>query len=358
MSKLVFVFVHPIHYNDYLFHKIYKEGIDIQVFFTNKSLQNYPWKEKLNYPFPNRNCDYFLGIDWQLIKLAVFSRNTIFIIAGWDTFFKIMLFLTLIIFRKKYVLFTDTIKINGSKNFLKKSVRSLLINTILSNSYKNFTTGEIGVKTMNLVYNSSKTINFPFATDLNYFSSTPDFSNFSKEKILFSSGRLLNSHKGYDIAIKALKNIKDKGYDFKYYLAGTGPDQKMLEELIRKCGLQEQVFLLGWQELEDIKELYAKSHIFLHPSHLDPFPNAILEAMACGLIVVASDKAGSAVERITDNVSGYIFEDNSVTQLTEKIINVFESPKEKILSISQEAKAVSKKWDVSYHINIIKQTLA
>lgn len=357
MRKLVFVFVHPIHYNDFLFHSIDKEGIDVEVVYTNNALANYPWKQKLNYTFRNRVCNYVLGIDWKLIKQAIFDRNTTFIIAGWNTFFKIVLMLTLILFRNKYVLFTDTIKIEADRGFVKRILRSFIVNVILSNAFKIGTTGKIGVQKMRQIYDSDKVLNWPFPTDLNYFSSTPDFSGFDNEKIILSSGRLLNSHKGYDVAVNALKNLKDKGYKFKYYLAGTGPDKGMLEQMIVDYALQDHVFLLGWQELPDVKELYAKAHIFLHPSHFDPFPNAILEAMACGLIVVASDKAGSAIERITDDVSGYIFTDNSVAELTEKMIKIFESPKSRMISVSAEAKAVSKKWDVSYHLKMIKDAL-
>jgi glycosyltransferase involved in cell wall biosynthesis len=357
MRKIIFISVHPVHYNDYLFHEINKARMDIHVYYTNKILNSYPWKEKLNYSFPNDICHYILGIDWKLLRTAAFGRNTTFVVAGWDTVFKIALLFTLILFRKSYVLFTDTIRVEANRNPVKQALRSMLVHAILSNADKVFTTGEIGVRTMKSIYNNAKVINFPFATDLGYFNSTPDFSNFGNEKIIFSSGRLLNSHKGYDVGLHALQQVKDRGHAFKYYLAGTGPDQPMLEALICRLGLQDNVVLLGWQEMESVKNLYARAHIFLHPSHLDPFPNAILEAMACGLVVIASNQAGSAAERITNQVSGFIFEDNSVEELTKTIISVFEKPVAEIQAVSRAAKAVSKKWAVSHHLNIIKEVL-
>ena len=358
MKKLVFISVHPIHYNDFLFHQLDKDGVDINVYYTSKVLTNYPWKQKLNYTFPNKNCKYFLGMDWEVLKLAAFSRNTIFIVAGWDKLFKIVLLLTLILFRKKYVLFTDTMKVNTNRNPIKKALRSVLVNTILGNAYKIFTTGEIGVKTMKQVYNSDKIINFPFATDINFFNSEPDFSGFTKEKILLSTGRLLNSHKGYDVALHALKLVKDRGLNFKYLMAGDGPDRAMLKTLIENLGLKENVEMLGWQELGGLKELYNKAHLFIHPSHFDPFPNAVLEAMACGLIVIASDKAGSAVERITNKKSGFIFKDNDVTGLADIITEVLGFNQQQLQTISAEAKKVSKKWDITYQVGIVKRILS
>ena len=359
MRKLIVVSVHPIHYNDFLFHEINKSGIDITVHYANKILANYPWKQKLDYSFPHRNCNYFLGIDWYLIRQAIFSRNTTFIIAGWDTFFKNVLLLTLILFCRRYVVWTDTVKPNAKRIFLKSAMRAWWLGGVWSNAYRILTTGEVGVRAMLKIYSKgiNKIINFPFAADLNYFNTTPDLTTFNNEKIILSSGRLLNSHKGYDVAIRALSIVRDKGYKFKYFIAGTGPDEKALKDLIRERNLEEHIILLGWQELPNVKALYAKAHIFLHPAHFDPFPNAVLEAMASALIVIASDQSGSAVERIENGVSGFIFKDNDVAGLAECIINVFRCKINELEATSKAARATSKKWDVSYNVNIIKGVL-
>ena len=327
MRKLIVVSVHPIHYNDFLFHEIGKAGIDITVHYANKILVNYPWKEKLDYSFPQRNCKYFLGIDWYLIRQAIFSRNVTFMVFGWDGFFKSVLFLILIFFRRRYVVLTDTVKPNAKRSFLKSAMRAKWLGIVWSNAYRIVTTGEVGVRAMAKVYSKGidKIINFPFATDLNYFNTTPDFTTFNNEKIILSSGRLLNSHKGYDVAIQALSIVRDKGYKFKYLIAGTGPDEQVLKGLIRELNLEQYIMLLGWQELPNVKELYSKAHIFLHPAHFDPFPNAVLEAMASALIVIASDQSGSAVERIENGLNGFIFRDNDSAGLADCIINVFRS---------------------------------
>jgi len=359
MNKLIFISVHPIHYNDFLFHEIDKSGIDITVYYANKVLHNYPWKTKLNYTFPYKDCHYTLGIDWELLGKAVFSRNTTFMIAGWDSFFKNILFLAFIIFRKRYIITSDTVKPHLKRHWLKGAVRKLWLDIILGNAYKILTTGDVGVRAMASIYKkeTDKIINFPFTTDLNYFNTVPDFSNFKDEKIIFSSGRLLNSHKGHDVAIKALSLLKNKGYNFKYLIAGTGPDEEMLKNLIKELDMESCVTLLGWQEISGVKELYSKTHIFLHPAHFDPFPNAVLEAMASSLIVVASDKSGSAVERVTDKVSGFIFKDNDIDGLAVLLAEIFDLDASALAEISSAANQVSKKWDVSYNLKIVKEVL-
>ncbi len=359
MRKLVVVSVHPIHYNDHLFHEISRSGIDISVNYAHKVLGNYPWKEKTAYSFPHRNCSYWMGVDFSLIRKAIFSRNTTFMIAGWDTFFKNILLLTLIIFRKRYTIWTDTVKPNANRGSLKSFVRRIWLQFIWTNAYKILTTGEVGVRAMNKIYpaGASKIINFPFATDLHYFNSTPDFVNSKSETILLSSGRLLNSHKGHDLAIRAMGIVREKGYRFKYFLAGAGPDEQMLKDLVRQLSLDEYVTFLGWQELPQVRQLYSKAQVLVHPAHFDPFPNAVLEAMASSLIVIASDISGSAVERIENGVNGFLVRDNNVDELSDKIIQVINSTAHDLEVISKAARATAEKWDVSYNLKIITNTL-
>ena len=359
MKNILFVSVHPIHYNDFLFSEIAAAGMDIQVFYSNKSLKNYPWKQKTNYDFKARDCNYFLKMDWGLLGKVVRGRDTLFIVAGWESLFKNVLFFALMLFRRKYIVWTDTVKVDRPRNRVKAFVRNGWLQSILGHAYRIFTTGEVGVAQMKRLYtkDDAKIVNFPFATDLSYFNTRPDFSGYPALKKVFSSGRLLNFHKGHDLAIRALGQMKKEGWKFEYRIAGTGPDEAMLRALIKEMDLEGEVHLLGWQELEAVRGHYANAHVLLHPSHFDPFPNAILEAMASGLVVAASDKAGSAVERIRDGKSGFIFPDNDLEQLTALLRRIFSTPASSMESISQEALAVAGKWNVDYNIAIVKDML-
>lgn len=354
MNKLIVVSVHPIHYNDYLFSEIDKSGIDVEVYYTNKSLSEYPWKNRLNYDFKQDNCKYFLGIDWRLIKAATFSNN-VFLVYGWNTFFKNILLLLLILFRRKYVVFTDTFQSDRKRSWVKKTLRDGWLKLIFSNAYQILTTGAVGIRKLGELYSSTKVINFPFTTDTNFFSSTPDFSDFKGMKVLFSSGRLLNSHKAYDVALKGLSIVKDAGYKFQYLIAGVGPDEENIKTMAKDMNLSDDVVFLGWQELDTLKERYAACHLFLHSSHFDPFPNCILEAMASGAIVVSSNGAGSAVERINNGVNGYIFDDNDEKQMAKMVIDVFAMDEKQLSQISREARKTSEKWNVQYNVDLIKK---
>jgi glycosyltransferase involved in cell wall biosynthesis len=358
MKKLVVVAVHPIHYNDFLFHELDKSGINIDVYYVNKSLSHYPWKNRLNYSFPQQDCKYFLGVDWRLVKKIILERNNVYLVYGWDSFSKNILLLFLRFFFRKYMLFTDTYQGHVNRSVLKGSLRALWLKFIFSGAHRILTTGQVGTDRLRAFYDNEKVISFPFATDIDYFATKPDFSGFHEEKIIFSSGRLSNSHKGYDVAIKALALVKQRGYKFKYLIAGTGPDETAITTLIKESGLEKNVHLLGWVELDKLTALYKGAHIFLHASHFDPFPNCILEAMASGLIVVSSDAAGSSIDRINDGVNGFLFHDDSVNDLADTISAAFELGKEKLEEMSVKARQTSEKWHVQYNVDVIHDVMS
>jgi glycosyltransferase involved in cell wall biosynthesis len=76
----------------------------------------------------------------------------------------------------------------------------------------------------------------------------------------------------------------------KLVIAGEGPLRASLERLSRELGLQDRVTLVGVQE--DIAALMAKADVFVHPSIVEGFGLAVVEAMAAGLPVIASDVPG------------------------------------------------------------------
>lgn len=102
---------------------------------------------------------------------------------------------------------------------------------------------------------------------------------------ILSVGRL-KYHKGHDILIKAFAMSRIHN-DAKLIILGEGPDRPSLEEIIRNEGLEDSVLMPGFQENPYAYLNYAD--LFILPSRLEGFPNALLEAMAFGLPVIAAD---------------------------------------------------------------------
>lgn len=152
----------------------------------------------------------------------------------------------------------------------------------------------------------------PNGVDLERFSITRH--DWSPPRIL-SVGRVVYQ-KGYDLALLALAGLKHLEWEWR--IAGDGPQLPALQAMIEEHGLQERVHFLGWQTTEDLKEQYAYANLFLFPSRHEGMPNAVLEAMASGLPVVATNIAGNQ-ELVVNGETGTLVPVEDVTALREAL---------------------------------------
>lgn len=90
------------------------------------------------------------------------------------------------------------------------------------------------------------------------------------------------------------------------HLVGDGPERDELETLANALGLCARVCWHGWADKHLLKTIYDKSDVFISPALYEGLPNAMLEAMACELLVLASDVAGHS-ELIEHEETGLLF---------------------------------------------------
>ena len=96
--------------------------------------------------------------------------------------------------------------------------------------------------------------------------------------------------KNFDLLIGAFARVAGRFSDWHLAIAGEGPERGKLEALIEKLGLTERVHLLGL--VEQPARVLRAADLFALSSRHEGFPNALCEAMACGLAVIATDCAG------------------------------------------------------------------
>lgn len=147
----------------------------------------------------------------------------------------------------------------------------------------------------------------------------------------------LHWKKGLIYTLEALKILKSKGIDFKYYIVGKG---EMIEELkfaIFQLNLTENVFLLGKKQHHEVIECYNRSSIYIQYSISEGFCNAVLEAQAMKLLCVVSDAEGLS-ENVLHEKTGWVVPKRNSQLLAKKLIEIINLPLEKQQQITENAR--------------------
>lgn len=143
-------------------------------------------------------------------------------------------------------------------------------------------------------------------------------------RILFAAR--LTTQKRPDRFLRALQKIAERRPDlnFRGMIVGDGPLRPRLEELADSLGLRPKyVEFLG--ELADLKPAYEKSDLVVLTSDWEGTPNVLLEAMSCGLPVVATNVGGVA-ELVRNGESGLLVETDDADSVANSVIALIENP--------------------------------
>lgn len=140
---------------------------------------------------------------------------------------------------------------------------------------------------------------------------------------LIQAGRLIPK-KAFDITLRALARLRDEGIAAHLTIAGEGQQAQELRELSHTLQLDGQVDFLGFVDNAQLMAAFRDHHIFLHPSRetrsgdREGIPNAMLEAMAAGLPVIATAHSGIP-EVIADGENGLLVPSDDAESLAAAI---------------------------------------
>jgi len=162
--------------------------------------------------------------------------------------------------------------------------------------------------------------------DVDRFARTPSRAKSSKNLRVGMVGHLAPI-KGQEDFIRAASIICANRPGVEFIIAGedkspTGENRRALKGLIDEMGLSQRVLLLGW--INDIAELLSTLDIFVSPSRAEPFGLSIVEAMAAGVPVVATQSEG-ACEIIDSGVTGRLVPIADVATMAEAISALLEN---------------------------------
>lgn len=102
-------------------------------------------------------------------------------------------------------------------------------------------------------------------------------------------------------------------------LVGDGNEHQNLADLVCSLRMKESVHIVG--ERRNVRDYYWASDVFILPSRTEGLSNAMIEAMSCGLPVVAS-RVGGSLDLIEEAKHGYLFDSENCEDLAEKICSI------------------------------------
>lgn len=160
------------------------------------------------------------------------------------------------------------------------------------------------------------------------------------ENYILYFGRLAKE-KGILYLLKAISKARKEIENIKLYIAGTGPEEEKIKEIISRNKLEQNVKLLGFLNHDKVKEYISKSSIVVVPSiWYENCPYSVLETQAIGKPIIGSN-LGGIPELVKDNENGMIYKHNDTDELANKILELYKNDELK-KKFSKNAKEYAK----------------
>jgi colanic acid/amylovoran biosynthesis glycosyltransferase len=167
----------------------------------------------------------------------------------------------------------------------------------------------------------------------------PDTTPASPTVLCVSSFR---EYKGHSFLIKAL--AESRGLDgWTLVCAGSGPTRHSIEELARRLGVEGQVSFVGSVDQAEVASLLSRCDLLVQPSVVarngdtEGIPNTLIEAMAAGVPVVATDVSGVS-ELVEDGVTGFLAEPARADSLARAITAALTQPRNARVRLTEAAR--------------------
>jgi glycosyltransferase involved in cell wall biosynthesis len=129
--------------------------------------------------------------------------------------------------------------------------------------------------------------------------------------------------KGHRILVDAIAKVRARRPDARFALVGDGPERRFVERRIGELGLDDAVELLGTRY--DVPALLARSDVACLPSLAEGLPNAVMEAMAAGLPVVATSVGGTP-ELVIPGETGLLVPPGQAEPLAQALLDLLGDP--------------------------------
>ena len=145
--------------------------------------------------------------------------------------------------------------------------------------------------------------------------------------VLLTVGNL-HEHKGQRLVVEALARLRQQHAGAQLLVVGEGPDRALLQASAAALGLADAVRFVGVVPNTDLARWYSAADVLLLASSREGWPNVLLEAMACGTPVVASD-VGGVREIVQTAVAGRVVAQRTPQAFADALAALLAAPAER-----------------------------
>jgi glycosyltransferase involved in cell wall biosynthesis len=165
----------------------------------------------------------------------------------------------------------------------------------------------------------------------------------ARDDFLIGTGVVLSKQKGIPYLLEAARRVLAEDSKARFVIAGDGPMRQELEQMAAQLRLGDGVRFLGYRN--DIPHFVSALDLYVLPSLWEGLPLALLEAMAIGKPIVATQVGGNA-EVVEDGVNGYIVPPRDPVALAQAILRVRRDP-----AFAEQVRHVNvQKFDVQFSV--------
>lgn len=143
-----------------------------------------------------------------------------------------------------------------------------------------------------------------------------DTYKYKRNKKIVSVGRL-EKQKNYKLLINSFNNLSSKYKDYKLEIYGNGKEFGNIQKYINKLSLNDRVKI--YRGVKDIKSKIYNASLFVLSSKYEGVSNSLIEAMALGIPVIATNSSLGIKDLLYNNKIGLLVKNNDATQLTKKM---------------------------------------
>lgn len=179
-----------------------------------------------------------------------------------------------------------------------------------------------------------------------------EFSVDSEDILISNIGRL-TTQKGHHYLLKSLPIVKNSFDKFKVLIVGKGDLEKELKNKVLKYNLENHIIFTGFRS--DIYNILSQSDFLVHTALWEGCPNTILEAMAVGTPIVATDIPSVQEILINKNV-GYLAQNKNSEDIADKILKMIKTSNRDEFSLNAKS-LIENKFTTEIMVNNLKKIL-